>query len=225
VLTESVGQGPAAITGEVRASPPSAESDGRAAWDWLKESGNAAALTDFIARYPSSALADDARVRRAALERAEKELEVQRAHRDEAMIRLTQKELLRIGCFPGPVDGNFNDATQAGIRQYELQFGQASDATQITEQLISDLKARTGRVCPLVCGAGQAAQGNQCIAARKPVPAAARQATKAKAEEPRTRPAARAQPSGRREAGSPSRPSGGLFIGIGGGGFGIGAGF
>ena len=144
-------------------------------------------------------------------------------------VRLAQTELVRIGCYTGTVDGNFNDATKAAIKQYQLRRGEKSAAIEVTDALIAGLKARTARVCPLVCPPGKTAQGDQCIVVRKQ-PAVARQTNDSQeTAKRRASPAqspVRAQSPARQESGSSrSRPSAPAEIFIGGGGVGVGAGF
>jgi Caspase domain len=64
-------------------SPPSPTSEEQRAWDRIKDSSDAAKFLDFIKRYPSSVLANTARTRAEALERAAREREEQaRAERE-----------------------------------------------------------------------------------------------------------------------------------------------
>ncbi len=211
---------------------PEAMSDFRSA----QNVGTTEAYEAFLRKHPSGLYANIAREQHAKLT-AERDAALRQTDTPGAaeLVRLAQDELVRIGCFAGPADGNFNDATQAAIKQYQARRGYRNAPLEISESFIADLKARTARVCPLVCPAGEVAQGEQCIAARKQTPVArqkndsqdeaANRRSRAKQDERKSQPAARAQPS-RQEAGpSRSRPSGpsGLFIG--GGGIGIGVGF
>lgn len=135
------------------------------------------------------------------------------------LVRTAQKELARIGCFAGPVDGNLNAATKAAVKRYQTQRGQQAAAEiEITDRLVSELEKRSSRICPLVCPTGKVAEGEQCVAARKPAPVAKQKkdedekparSQKAKQEE------AKPQPRVRQEAAAPARQSGG---GGGGGG-------
>ena len=103
------------------------------------------------------------------------------------LVRSAQKELARIGCFTGTVDGNFNPATQAAIKQYQTQRGRQASAAEVNDDFVSELKDRRTRVCPLVCPAGKVAEGETCVAARKPTPVA-RQRDKASDEDEDVRP-------------------------------------
>jgi uncharacterized caspase-like protein len=88
-------------------------------------------------------------------------------------IRSLQQELTRLGCYLGSVDGSLNAATKAALQLYEIQHGtQSTNGIDITDEVISELKKQSGRVCPLICPAGQIAQANKCVVAAKPQPIA-----------------------------------------------------
>ena len=83
-------------------------------------------------------------------------------------IRLAQQELARLGCFSGNVDGALGPATTSAVQHYESKRGQPAESVDISDTFISELKAQSTRVCPLVCPKGKVADGEQCIAAEKP---------------------------------------------------------
>jgi hypothetical protein len=87
-------------------------------------------------------------------------------------VRAAQQQLTRLGCFSGAVDGNLNDATKAAVQRYQATRGKATGDGQISDALVSDLKSQTARICPLVCSTGKIAQGEQCVVAEQPKPAA-----------------------------------------------------
>jgi hypothetical protein len=87
-------------------------------------------------------------------------------------VRAAQQQLTRLGCFSGAVDGNLNDATKAAVQRYQATRGKATGDGQISDALVSDLKSQTARICPLVCPTGKIAQGEQCVVAEQPKPAA-----------------------------------------------------
>jgi hypothetical protein len=103
------------------------------------------------------------------------------------LVRSAQKELARIGCFTGTVDGNLNTATQGAIKLYQTQRGRQAGAPDVTDEFVAELKDRRTRVCPLVCPAGKVVEGETCVAARKSAPVA-RQRDKAGDEDEDVRP-------------------------------------
>jgi hypothetical protein len=116
------------------------------------------------------------------------------------LVRSTQKELARIGCFNGGVDGILSVATKTAIRRYLAERGRAGTEMEITDRFVSELMDQSSRVCPLVCPTGKVAEGDQCVAARPTAPAAQQKDTdeaersggrqKAR-QEPKSKPVAR----------------------------------
>ncbi len=88
------------------------------------------------------------------------------------LVRSTQKELARIGCFTGGVDGILSDATKTAIKRYQAERGRAGTQMEITDRFVSELMDQSSRVCPLVCPTGKVAEGDQCVAARPTAPTA-----------------------------------------------------
>ncbi|NVN88328.1 MAG: caspase family protein [Rhodopseudomonas sp.] len=154
------------------------------------------------------------------------------------LVRSAQTQLARLGCDPGSRDGTLRPSTKAALGRYLSIKGKAgdkpSDDVQVTEDLVSELTAQTGRVCPLECKSGEIAKGDTCVAEKKKeTPATAsrrnrdeeeedrratrkkegkRQAEREAPRQPRPEPRARQQAA--------SRPSGGhgggaAMIGVG----------
>jgi hypothetical protein len=83
-----------------------------------------------------------------------------------ALISLAQQELTRVGCYSGTTSGELDQATREAVRQYEKAQGQtATNDVVITRDLLAELEKQTTRICPLICPAGQTAQGDQCVGA------------------------------------------------------------
>jgi peptidoglycan hydrolase-like protein with peptidoglycan-binding domain len=88
------------------------------------------------------------------------------------LVRSAQKELARIGCFTGDVDGILGDVTTTAIKRYQAERGRRAAEIEITDRFVSELMDQSSRICPLVCPTGKIAEGEQCVAARPPAPAA-----------------------------------------------------
>jgi len=86
------------------------------------------------------------------------------------LVRSAQKELARIGCFTGGIDGNSGPATVTAIKRYQAERGRGAISVEITDELVSELTEQSSRVCPLVCPTGKIADGEQCVAARPTSP-------------------------------------------------------
>jgi peptidoglycan hydrolase-like protein with peptidoglycan-binding domain len=145
------------------------------------------------------------------------------------LVRAAQLKLGQIGCFDGAADGRMGPLTRAAIKRYLSHRKGGDGSGDVTESLVTDLQKEKGRVCPLVCGQGETARGDRCVATARAKPAVARQREKredraarphrATQEAVRSRPAARPRPRVRQEAYAPRqqarRPAGSGMIGIG----------
>jgi hypothetical protein len=131
-----------------------------------------------------------------------------------AQIRSAQQELSRLGCFSGKADGALDPATKSAVQHYESVRGQPAENVDISDAFVSELKAQSTRVCPLVCPKGKVADGEHCIAAEKPPrvahqkdeeePAARTRAARQKDEE---EPAARTRAARQKDEEKPSQKS------------------
>ena len=65
------------------------------------------------------------------------------------LVRSSQAELRRVGCYRGPENGEINDATQAAIKRVNVVRGKSTDAAEISDDLLSDLKKLDAPVCSL----------------------------------------------------------------------------
>jgi hypothetical protein len=145
--------------------PPPAPAADEITWDFLKDTDDAAAIGRFIEQFPQSPLRSAAEGRLAALNAqppaAEPAPELQMDRRDVA--RLLQLELQRVGCFDGRIDGEFGGATRAALRNFAKL---AALSLPEDEPSLDALKAVRGiekRICPLICPAGERADGERCI--------------------------------------------------------------
>jgi uncharacterized caspase-like protein len=139
--------------------------------------------------------------------------------------RALQAELRRVGCNSGAVDGNWNAASQKALDLFNKHAGMKLDMKTASADALDAVKAKTGRICPLVCDTGYRADGDRCVKitcrsgyqlnddgecekveAKKPV---------AKREEPKPR---REQPERAKADAAPAKPqaSGQIFCGLGG---------
>ncbi len=155
----------------------------------------------------------DLKVPPAAVEAAKPDLKVPPAAIEAAkpvntaeLVRAAQQELARIGCFAGTANGDLNDVTKGAIKRYRLERGQPAGKIEVTDGFVSELKDRSKRVCPLVCSAGQIAEGERCVAVKKPTPVA-RQKDEEEYEKPRRPQRERAKQEEEYER--PRRPSSG----------------
>jgi hypothetical protein len=154
-----------------------------------------------------------------------------------------QAELQRVGCDPGGTDGNWTVRSRSALDQFNRRAGLNLDTAGPSIDALEVVRSQRGRICPLVCGRGQRAEGERCVAipaAPATKKAAAPPPERARKAEPPTRRAAPPPPpreTARRErirpptdreifgAGRPAPAAPPISIGIGGRGLGLGVGF
>jgi hypothetical protein len=64
-----------------------------------------------------------------------------------AVIRNSQAELRRVGCYRGAENGEFNDTTKEALKRVNLARGKADEALEIDDGVLSDLKKLEAPVC------------------------------------------------------------------------------
>jgi uncharacterized caspase-like protein/peptidoglycan hydrolase-like protein with peptidoglycan-binding domain len=64
------------------------------------------------------------------------------------LVRAAQHELRRHGCYSGREDGALGEGTRGAIRKYLSERGLSGRNTDITEELVAELKAHRQRACP-----------------------------------------------------------------------------
>jgi uncharacterized caspase-like protein len=73
-----------------------------------------------------------------------------------------QAELRRVGCLTGNADGNWNNASQRSLTQFNRYAGTKLDTKVASVDTLDTLKLKSSRVCPLVCEHGFQADGDRC---------------------------------------------------------------
>ncbi|MCW5702504.1 MAG: caspase family protein [Bradyrhizobium sp.] len=77
--------------------------------------------------------------------------------------RALQTELRRVGCNTGAVDGSWNDASQKALDLFNKHSGLKLDAKTASADALEAVKAKAGRICPLICETGYRADGDRCL--------------------------------------------------------------
>lgn len=75
--------------------------------------------------------------------------------------RSLQVELRRVGC-TGSVDGNWNAASQRSLDLFNKYAGTKLDVKVVSVDALDAVKAKLGRICPLICDHGFKAEGDRC---------------------------------------------------------------
>ena len=79
------------------------------------------------------------------------------------LARTTQKELARLGCLAGEVDGKWGVGSRRALQAYADRQGLKLASLEPTGELLERLRGAGGRVCPLACGSGMEAKDGGCV--------------------------------------------------------------
>ncbi|RZM99752.1 caspase (peptidase) [Bradyrhizobium genosp. SA-3] len=79
------------------------------------------------------------------------------------MTKLVQSELRRVGCLTASADGDWNASSQRSLALFNKYAGTKLDAKLASFDALDAIKAKPGRVCPLVCDHGFRADGDACV--------------------------------------------------------------
>ena len=170
-----------------RAAEPVPPQPEQIAWAMVKDSKDPDQLRRFIQQFPNSTQRPDAEQRIAALSTV-----ATNTSDPHELSRSLQFELKRVGCFTGTVNGEFDDATKAALHGFNKQAS-TNLPDEASADTIKAVRAINKRVCPLTCGAGEHAEGEQCVA-NAPSPKRAEAAAPAREHET-IRPTPRAAPA------------------------------
>ncbi|TFV48721.1 caspase family protein [Bradyrhizobium niftali] len=77
--------------------------------------------------------------------------------------KLVQSELRRVGCLAASADGDWNASSQRSLTLFNKYAGTKFDAKLASFDALDAIKAKPGRVCPLVCDHGFKADGDACV--------------------------------------------------------------
>jgi hypothetical protein len=136
------------------------------------------------------------------------------ANTQQLLARAIQKELKRVGCYTGRLDGSWGEQSRGAMMAFITRVNASLPTTEPDVILLSLVKGHSGEVCGISCPPSQVASGGRCVA--RAVVAAAEppadlsavppRATVAMAD-PETQPAdtpRRAPPPGRMSIGGPT---------------------
>ncbi|TFV77956.1 caspase family protein [Bradyrhizobium frederickii] len=77
--------------------------------------------------------------------------------------KLVQSELRRVGCLAASADGEWNGSSQRSLTLFNQYAGTKLDPKLASFEALDAIKARPGRVCPLLCDHGFKADGDACV--------------------------------------------------------------
>ncbi|MBV8920309.1 MAG: caspase family protein [Bradyrhizobium sp.] len=79
------------------------------------------------------------------------------------LAKSVQLELRRVGCLSAAADGDWSQTSQRSMTLYNKYAGTKFDTKLASTDALDALKAKPGRVCPLVCDHGFRADGDSCM--------------------------------------------------------------
>jgi uncharacterized caspase-like protein len=79
------------------------------------------------------------------------------------LAKSVQTELRRVGCFTGSADGEWNKASRRSLELFNRSAGTKLDVKLASLDALDAIKAKTVRVCPLICETGFKADGERCV--------------------------------------------------------------
>lgn len=77
--------------------------------------------------------------------------------------RLLQAHLKRVGCDPGNNDGKWDDKSQKALDLFNKNASTKFEVKLASIDALDGVRAKTSRVCPLICAKGQKADGDRCV--------------------------------------------------------------
>jgi len=154
------------------------------AWGLVRDSKDPNQFRLFLDQFPASArraeaeqrmstLAAEQRTAAAALEQrmAALRAETERAKAapppavvdPREMARSLQLELKRVGCFDGTVNGEFGAPTRDALRNFAKLAAVTVPEPELSLDTLKIIRGIDKRICPLICKAGERAEGERCI--------------------------------------------------------------
>jgi hypothetical protein len=152
-------------------------------WARVRAANDPAGLRDFLARFPASFYAADARLRLDLLEKdhvqppapaplppvaavnPDRPPAAEPSGMDEAQRVVGIKtELRRLGCYVDPIDANWNTpALRKAITDFATRTHLAKIPNSPAQPFLDDLKSRSGQICAPACGPREQESDGRCV--------------------------------------------------------------
>jgi hypothetical protein len=71
--------------------------------------------------------------------------------------------LKRVGCFTGSIDGEWSAASRRSLELFNKRADTKLDVKLASIDALDTVKAKPGRICPLICDSGYRADGDNCV--------------------------------------------------------------
>jgi Caspase domain len=155
-------------------------------WNAVKDSKSPAVLKTYLDRFPKGTFAGLARV---LMEEADKGSRATAApdkgsvtapapsassvpaavpKDPRALARALQTELKRVGCDPGPIDGQWGRKAEDALGEFARQT-KTTLTRDASQEALQAVAAQQNRVCALVCGGDEMERDGKCVAKATPV--------------------------------------------------------
>jgi len=130
------------------------------AWVVTRDTTSQAVLEDFIRQFGNSVYGSMARARLEELKKTQvASLEIDQ----QELGRSLQMELKRVGCYEGPINGEFGNAAREALRNFVKYSAVTLRIENLSLDAIKAVRSFDKRVCPLSCPTGERAEGDACI--------------------------------------------------------------
>ena len=80
-----------------------------------------------------------------------------------ALVLEIKKELKRLGCYPGRVDDRWSSGETASSIKRFARHASLAAPDQPSMEFLDALRGKTGRICPLECGAREVEKDGRCV--------------------------------------------------------------
>jgi hypothetical protein len=79
------------------------------------------------------------------------------------VVWMLQTELKRVGCYSGAISGDWSATSRRAIDAFNRNAGTKLDSRAASLEAVDAVRDLQRRVCPLECGRGMRADGDQCV--------------------------------------------------------------
>ena len=86
-----------------------------------------------------------------------------------ALVRSLQRELKRVGCDPGALDGRWSDKPRSALREFAKRAKVALAGDDPTKEALDAVSSAKDRVCPLLCKSGETQVDGKCASNPPPL--------------------------------------------------------
>lgn len=84
------------------------------------------------------------------------------------MVMGIQRNLRRLGCSAGAVDGAWGPNSRRALRSYARHNQIRLASLEPTQELLEDMERLNERICPIQCGRGETLSNGRCVVKQKP---------------------------------------------------------